>query len=225
MVKLSKMELWMDYIQKIILPSVGATIRMTMISMVLACIFGFVLAIILVLYGPNNGLKPRPKVYKILDFLINIIRAFPIIILIVAISPITKILVGTTIGEKAAIFPLTIAAIPFIARVIENCLLEVDKQLIEVAKSFGATNIQIIVHYMIKESLPAILSGITLCTINFLTASTLPGAVGAGGLGSVALNYGYQSFNNFILYFSVFIILILVEAIQLTGNFVYKKLK
>lgn len=222
---MDKFSLWLDYTEKIILPSIGATIRMTLISMILACIFGVLLSFMLILYGPNNDLKPRPKLYKILDFFINLIRSFPIIILIVAISPITKLLVGTTIGEKAAIFPLTIAAIPFIARIIENCLLEVDKQLIEVAKSFGATNFQIIVHYMFKESLPAILSGITLCTINFLTASTLAGAVGAGGLGAVALNYGYQSFNNFILYFSVFILLILVEIIQITGNFVYKKMK
>lgn len=219
------MELWVKYLEKIILPSIGATLRMTFYSMAIACVFGFFLAVLLILFGPNNNLNPKPKVYKILDFFINMIRAFPIIILIVAISPITKMLVGTTIGEKAAIFPLTVAAIPFVARIIENALLEVNKHLIEVAKSIGLSNLEIIIHVMVKESIPSIWSGITLCTINFLTASTLAGAVGAGGLGAVALNYGYQSFNNFILYFSVFIILVFVEITQLTGNYVYKKLK
>lgn len=219
------MERWAEYLVKIIFPSIGATLRMTFYSMFIACVVGFFLAILLILFGPNNSFNPKPKVYKTLDFFINIVRSFPIIILIVAISPITKILVGTTIGEKAAIFPLTVAAIPFVARIIENALLEVDKQLIEVAKSFGFSNFQIIIHVMVKEAIPSILAGITLCTINFLTASTLAGAVGAGGLGAVALNYGYQSFNNFILYSSVFIILVFVEIIQLTGNYIYKKMK
>lgn len=218
-------ELWADYTEKIIIPSIGATLRMTFFSMFFACIFGIILAIFLVLYGPHCNLNPKPKTYKVLDFFVNMVRSFPIIILIVAISPLTKILVGTTLGEKAAIFPLTIAAIPFIARVIENALNEVDKQLIEVGKSFGASNLQIIMLYMIKEAVPAITAGITLCSINFLTATTLAGAVGAGGLGAVALNYGYQSFNNFILYFTVLIILVLVEILQISGNLVYKKLK
>jgi D-methionine transport system permease protein len=217
--------LWLDYSEKIIFPSIGATLRMTFISMFFACIFGMILAIFLVLYGPHCNLNPKPKVYKILDFFVNMIRSFPIIILIVAISPLTKLLVGTTLGEKAAIFPLTISAIPFVARVIENALNEVDKQLIEVGKSFGASNMQIILLYMVKEAVPAITLGITLCSISFLTATTLAGAVGAGGLGAVALNYGYQSFNNFILYFTVFIILILVQIFQVSGDLIYKKLK
>jgi len=217
--------LWLDYSEKIIFPSIGATLRMTFISMFFACIFGMILAIFLVLYGPHCNLNPKPKTYKILDFFVNMIRSFPIIILIVAISPLTKLLVGTTLGEKAAIFPLTISAIPFVARVIENALNEVDKQLIEVGKSFGASNMQIILLYMVKEAVPAITLGITLCSISFLTATTLAGAVGAGGLGAVALNYGYQSFNNFILYFTVFIILILVQIFQVSGDLIYKKLK
>lgn len=220
-----KFALWLDYSEKIIIPSIGATLRMTFISMFFACLFGMILAIFLVLYGPHCALNPKPKVYKVLDFFVNMIRSFPIIILIVAISPLTKLLVGTTLGEKAAIFPLTISAIPFVARIIENALNEVDKQLIEVGKSFGASNMQIILLYMVKEAVPAITLGITLCSISFLTATTLAGAVGAGGLGAVALNYGYQSFNNFILYFTVFIILILVQILQVSGDLIYKKLK
>jgi len=131
---------------------------------------------------------------------------------------------GTTIGEKAAIFPLTLAATPFMARIIENCLKEVDQQLIEAARSFGASDWQIIFRVMVKEAIPSIVAGTTLSTIVFLSASTMAGAVGAGGIGAVALNYGYQSFNNTVLYSSVLILFIMVQIIQMTGDWLYKRL-
>lgn len=214
--------LWLEYFWGIIYPAIGATLRMLTASMALAIVFGFIIGITLVITG-QQGLRPNPRIYKVVDFIVNTIRSFPIIILIVAISPITRVVVGTTIGETAAILPLTIAAAPFMARIIENCLLEVDKQLIEAARSFGASNSQIIFRVMIKEAVPSIVSGVTLATINFLSATTLAGAVGAGGLGAVALNYGYQSFNNTILYTSVLILLIMVQVIQSIGNMLYYK--
>jgi len=146
------------------------------------------------------------------------------LILIVAISPITRMVVGTTIGEKAAILPLTLAATPFIARLIEGSFKEVDKQLIEAARSFGASDMQIIFRVMVKESIPSLISITTLTAITYLAASTMAGAVGAGGLGAVALNYGYQSFNNTILYTSVFILFIMVQIIQGIGTWLYKKI-
>ncbi|CCQ96645.1 DL-methionine transporter subunit; membrane component protein of ABC superfamily [[Clostridium] ultunense Esp] len=215
---------WLRYFEGIIKPAIWSTLRMVSASMIFAFILGFFLSIVLVTYGPN-GLRPNKKIYGILDFFVNIIRSFPIIILIVAISPITRMIVGTTIGEKAAILPLTIAATPFMARIFENSMIEVDKQLIEAARSFGASDLQIIFKIMIKESIPSIITGTTLSTINFLSATTLAGAVGAGGLGAVALNYGYQSFNDSILYTCVFILLILVQIIQTIGNWLYKKTK
>lgn len=211
------------YFSGIIFPAIISTIRMLSISMVLAIIGGFLLGLILILYSPD-GLKPNKKIYNLVDFIINTLRSFPIIILIVAISPLTRLIVGTTIGEKAAIFPLTISAIPFMARIIESSLREVDKQLIEAARSFGASNFQILTKVMLKEAVPSIVSGITLSTITFLGATTVAGAVGAGGLGAVALNYGYQSFNNTILYICVFILFIMVQIIQFLGNYLYKKL-
>ena len=214
---------WLKYFDLIIAPSIGSTIKMLLISMIIAFVFGFMLAIMLVTYGPH-GLNPRKKIYHILDFIVNTIRSFPIIILIVAISPITKILIGTTIGEAAAIFPLSLAATPFLARIIENSFMEVDKQLIEAARSFGASDWQIITRVMVKEAVPSIVSGTTLCTITFLGATTMAGAVGAGGIGAVALNYGYQSFNNTVLYTSVFILFIMVQIIQCVGNLLYKKI-
>lgn len=214
---------WWKYFNMIIAPSILATIRMLTASMVLAFIFGFALAIILVIYGPK-GLRPSKGIYKTIDFLVNTIRSFPIIILIVAMAPVTRLVVGTIIGEKAAIIPLTVAATPFLAKIIENSLNEVDKQLIEAARSFGASDWQIITKVMVKEAIPGIVAGTTLSAISFLSATTLAGAVGAGGIGAVALNYGYQSFNNTILYTSVFILFLMVQAIQSVGNWLYKKI-
>lgn len=213
---------WLRYFNGIIEPAIWATLRMLLFSMLFAVVTGFVLGIVMVITGPA-GLRPKRWLYRILDFITNIIRSFPIIILIVAISPITRVIVGTTIGEKAAILPLTIAATPFIARIIENSLLAVDRQLIEAARSFGMSDLQIVFRVLIRESMPSIIAGVTLSTITFLSATTLAGAVGAGGLGAVALNYGYQSFNNTVLYTSVLILLVMVQVIQMVGNWLYKR--
>lgn len=213
---------WLKYFDKIVGPAVFATIRMVGSTMVLAFIIGFGLAILLAIYGPQ-GLHPKKKIYSALEFVVNTTRSFPALILIVAISPLTRLVMGTTIGEKAAIFPLTIAGAAFLARLIENSFKEVDKQLIEAARSFGASDMQIIFKVMVKESVPSIISIVTLAAINFLAISTLAGAVGGGGLGAVALNYGYQSFNNMVLYTAVFILWIMVQVIQTAGNWLYKK--
>ena len=217
------LEYWWKYFDGIIAPSILATLRMLAASMVLSFIFGFAVAVMLVLYGPT-GLRPAPLKYKIIDFFVNSTRSFPIIILIVAISPLTRMLVGTSIGEKAAIFPLTIAATPFMARILENSLKAVDQQLIEAARSFGASDWQIITKVLAKEAMPLIVSGTTLSTITFLSATTLAGAVGAGGIGAVALNYGYQSFNNTVLYTSVVVLFLMVQIIQIAGDWLYKKI-
>ena len=214
---------WWKYFDGIIAPSIWATLRMLAASMALSFLFGFALAVLLVAYGPD-GLRPNRRLYKFMDFIVNTVRSFPIIILIVAISPVTRAVVGTSIGEAAAVLPLTLAATPFLARIIENGLKEVDKQLIEAARSFGASDWQIIMRVMVKEAAPSIVSGMTLATITFLSATTMAGAVGAGGIGAVALNYGYQSFNNTVLYTSVFILLLMVQVIQGVGDWLYKKI-
>lgn len=211
------------YFNMILLPAIGATARMLGFTMLLSVLFGFLLAVALVFYAPS-GLRPNKQIYRFLDFINNAVRSFPIIILIVAISPITRLIVGTTIGERAAILPLTIAATSFIARLMANSLLEVDRQLIEAARSFGASDIQIVFRVMVKEALPALVSGVTLAAITFLSATTMAGAVGAGGLGAVALNYGYQSFNDTVLYTSVLILFVMVQLIQGIGSWLHKKL-
>ena len=214
---------WWRYFEGIIGPSIFATLRLLIATMILAFILGFALSIALVVTRPG-GLNPHKKIYKVLDLIVNVVRSFPIIILIVAMSPITKMVVGTTIGEKAAILPLTVAATPFLARILENALIQVDPQLIEAARSFGASNMQIFFRVLLKEAVPGIVSGTTLATITYLSCTTMAGAVGAGGIGAVALNYGYQSFNNMVLYTGVIILCIMVQVIQWVGNWLYKKL-
>ena len=142
----------------------------------------------------------------------------------VAIMPITKLLVGKSIGTTAAIVPLTIAAAPFVARVIESALKEVDPGVIEAAKSFGASNTQIIFKVMLKEAVPAITSGLTLTVISIIGYSAMAGTVGAGGLGDLAVRYGYQRYQTDIMIVTVVILIIIVQALQTLGNYLYKKL-
>lgn len=211
-------------VNKIIVPSLVDTLYMILFSTVLSAILGFVLAIVLVVTD-DKGIKPNKVVYSILSTVINILRSFPFIILAVAIIPFTRMVVGTSIGEKAAIVPLTIAAAPFIARLIESSLNEVNQSLIEAAKSFGASNTQIVFKVMLKEAIPSIISDLTLAIISILGLTAMAGAVGAGGLGAVGLTYGYQSFNDTIMYTTVILLVIVVQIVQFIGNIAYKKLK
>lgn len=209
---------------KIIIPSLWQTMYMIIIATFLSTIIGFILAITLVVTD-SKGLKPNKIIYGVLNAIINVVRSIPFIILAVAIIPFTRSVMGTSIGENAAIVPLTIAASPFIARLIESSLKEVNPSLIEAAKSFGASNSQIIFKVMIKEAIPSINLNLTLATITILGLTAMAGAVGAGGLGAVGLTYGYQSFNDTIMYTTLIILVIVVGIIQFAGNGIYKKLK
>ncbi|HCQ88816.1 methionine ABC transporter permease [Clostridium sp. Marseille-Q7071] len=200
------------------------TLYMVFWSTIFAVILGFLLALVLTVTN-RDGLKPNRLIYKALDVVINILRSFPFIILIIAIIPLTKVLTGSIIGEKAAIVPLTIGAAPFVARVVESALNEVDKSLIEAAKSFGASNFQILFKVIVKEAMPSIISAITLTTITIIGYSAMAGAVGAGGLGSVAIMYGYNMFNEKVMIYTIIVLILLVQCIQSFGNIVYKKLK
>ena len=153
------------------------------------------------------------------------IRSFPFIILMISIIPLTRLIVGSSIGDKAAIVPLTVAVTPFMARIYQNSFKEVDPALIEAAQSFGASKSQIVFKVMLKESVPSIISGLCLAIINLLGATAMAGAVGAGGLGSVALTYGYQNFNQQIMYSICAVLVILVAIIQYLGDWIYRKLK
>lgn len=208
---------------EILSEALGETLIMVFFSTVFALILGFIPAIILTVTAPN-GLKPNKVIYKILDVIINILRGLPFIILMVFIIPFTKMLLGTFIGTPAAIVPLTIAAAPFVARVIEAALKEVDPGVVEAAKAFGATDTQIIFKIMIKEAIPSIVSGLTLIIISIIGYSAMAGAVGGGGLGNAAITYGYQRFQTDIMVSTVIILIIIVQGLQSLGNYIYKKL-
>ena len=210
--------------QMLIVPAFFATLKMLVISGIMSTIFGFIFGVILVI-TEKGGLCENVVVNRILDFLVNTIRSFPFIILLISIIPFTRLIVGTSIGETAALVPLTVACSPFMARIFQNSFKEVDPALIESAQSFGASKVQIIVKVMLKESVPSIISGLCLAIINLLGCTAMAGAVGAGGLGATALTYGYQNFNQEIMYSICVILIILVAIIQYFGDWIYKKLK
>ena len=208
---------------EIILKAFNETVFMTFYSTIFSVILGFILAVILTI-SAEDGLRPNKIIYKVLDVIINILRSFPFIILMVFIIPLTRAIVGTSIGKEAAIVPLTFAAAPFVARIIESSLREVDKGVIEAAKSFGASDFQIIFKVMLKEAVPSIVSGLTLTIISIIGYSAMAGTVGGGGLGYLAVSYGYQRFQKDVMIVTVIILIIIVQALQMLGNYLYKKL-
>ncbi|WP_195946122.1 methionine ABC transporter permease [Paraclostridium bifermentans] len=212
------------YLPNIIIPSIIVTLKIMFFSAILSITFGIFLGIVMVITD-SNGLNPNKIINSIINKTIDIIRSFPVLILIVALMPLTRIIVGTTIGANAAIFTITVACTPFAARMTQNSLQTVDKQVIKMAKSFGLKNWQIILKVMIVEALPTLVSNLTILLINMLNVTSIAGAVGAGGLGAVALTYGYQRFDDAIMYFVVAILLIFVAIIQGIGNKLYKYLQ
>lgn len=208
----------------LILPSLAVTVKMVLISGLLASILGTLLGVALVVTA-KDGLSPHPVINRVLDIIDNVIRSFPFIILLISIIPFTRLIAGTSIGWEAAIVPLTVACTPFMGRVIQNALQEVDPALIEAARSFGASKTQIVFRVMLVEAVPAIISGLCLGLINLIGCTAMAGTVGAGGLGATALTYGYQNFNDRIMYTICLVLVILVAIVQYTGDYLYRRLK
>lgn len=208
-------------ISKLLFEATIDTLYMAFVSTFLAFIIGLGLAIILVITS-KNGLKPNRAIYNTLDIAVNTFRSFPFIILIIVLFPLTKFIVGTSIGTTAAIVPLTIGSAPFIARLIENAMNEVDSSIIEAALSYGATKTQIIFKVIFIEALPSIINAITLTLIVVIGFTAMAGAVGGGGLGDVAMRYGFQRFRPDIMAYTVIILIVMVQIIQSSGNFLYK---
>lgn len=208
---------------EIIVKALIETLKMVFVSTTFSVILGFIPAIILTVTA-RDGLKPNRIIYNILDFIVNTLRSFPFVILMVIVVPLTKLIAGKSIGTEAAMVPLTIAAAPFVARIIESSLRQVDKGVIEAAKSFGASNMQIIFKVMLKEAIPSIVSGITLTIISIVGYSAMAGAIGGGGLGDVAIRYGYQRFQTDMMVATCIILIVIVQALQILGNYFYNKL-
>jgi len=203
----------------------GQTALMVLFSTIFSVLLGFPLGILLCTSEPLNGIAPKPALNQVLSRIVNIVRSFPFIILIILLFPLSRLIVHTTIGTKATIVPLSIAAAPFVARVIESSLKEVDVGVIQAARSMGSTNSQIIFKVMIPEALPSLVDGITLTVINLIGYSAMAGVVGGGGLGQLANSYGYQRFETRVLAAAVIVIILMVELIQALGSFISGRIK
>lgn len=199
------------------------TCYMVFLAGLLAVIFGFLLGAVLFITQPK-GLIPHSIVYKLFSTIANIIRSIPFIILLVAVIPITRFITGTSIGTTAAIVPLTIGAIPFVARVIESALNEVGYGLIETGLVMGATPWQILFRILVPEALPAMIKGITLMLIGLVGYSAMAGAIGGGGLGDLAIRYGYQRFDVAVMIYTIIVLVVFVQMMQFTGDLIAKKL-
>lgn len=199
------------------------TLQMVGISGLLATLLGVPLGVLLVVTGPGHIL-PHRTVNAVVGVISNIVRSTPFIILLVAIIPVTRLIVGTSIGTAAAIVPLTLAAIPFVGRLTEAALREVDAGLIEAAQAMGATPLQIVVKVLLPEALSSVVAGLTITIVSLINYSAMAGAVGGGGLGDIGIRYGYQRFLPEVMITVIVILIILVQAVQTIGDRLARRL-
>lgn len=199
------------------------TIYMVFVSAFFALLIGLPLGVILMITD-RGEMKENLITHRILGALVNIARSFPFAILMVALIPFTRWVVGTSLGTSAAIVPLTIAAAPFIARLIETSLKEVDRHILEAVTVMGSTSWQIITKVLLPEALPSIVSAVTMTVITLIAYSAMVGLVGGGGLGQVAIQYGYNRFNTFIMITTVILLILLVQSVQLLGGYFVKRI-
>ena len=202
------------------------TIEMVFWSTVFSLIMGLPLGVLLHVTDKEDqgGIIPKPVLNEILSRIVNILRSFPFLILMIILMPVARFILGTTIGTRASVVSLSIAAAPFVARVIETSLKEVDPGVIQAAKAMGSTNWQIIVKVMLPEALPSLVSGVTLTIINLIGYSAMAGTIGGGGLGDLAIRYGYQRFRSDVMLAAVIVIIVLVELVQFVGNRISSRL-
>ncbi|HGI5212024.1 TPA: methionine ABC transporter permease [Providencia alcalifaciens] len=197
--------------------AMSETFTMVSIALVLGSLFGILLGILLVITRPE-GIWENKRIYRIINPIINIFRSLPFIILLVAIIPLTRFVVGTSIGTTAAIVPLVIYIAPYTAKLVENSLLSVHSGIIEAADAMGATNWQIVWHFILPEAKSSLILSLTAASITLVGATAMAGAVGGGGVGDLALNYGYQRFDNVAMAITVVTLVIIVQGIQFIGD-------
>ena len=198
------------------------TLYMTIASTALSYVFGMIMGVLLVICR-KDGIAPRPMLYACLDVVVNLTRSFPFLILMIAVIPVTRFIVGTTIGNNATVVPLVIAAAPFVARLIEASLLEVDGGVVEAAQSMGASTWQIITKVLLPEALPSLLTGSAVAAITILGYSAMSGAVGGGGLGKLAIMYGYNRYQTDVMFATIILLIIIVQLFQMIGNWATKR--
>ncbi|RFU42960.1 ABC transporter permease [Actinomadura logoneensis] len=199
------------------------TLQMTVWATAITAVLGALLGLALVVTD-RRGLAPVPAVHHLLGLVVNVGRSIPFIILLVALLPFTRALVGTTIGTTAAIVPLAISAIPFYARLVETSLREVDPGVVDAARAMGASRVQIAWKVLLREARPGLLAGLTVTFVALIGYSAMAGAIGGGGLGDIAIRYGYQRFENTVMIAVVAVIVVLVQVVQLLGDRLVRRL-
>lgn len=207
----------------IVAPAIPQTLILVFVSSAIAVLLGMPLGIILTLTRPE-GLKENSKLYSVLDSLVNFFRSVPFIILMLILIPVMRLIVGKAYGTAATIIPLAASAIPFFGRLMEGYLSQVDRGILEAAKSMGSTNSQIVKKVLIPEAMPQIINGVTMVIINIIGYSAMAGAIGGGGLGEVAVRYGYSYKRYEILWVAVILIVALVQIIQFVGTYLENKI-
>ena len=218
-----ELELLQKIISQGLLQALGETLLMTFVPTILAFAIGLPLGILLVT-GDEKGIRPLPRwLMKLLHFIINILRSVPFLILLIVVLPLSRALVGTTVGTRAILVPLVVAAFPFVARLVETSIREVDPGVVEAAQSMGASTFQIIWKVLIPEARPALISNFMVALITIFGYGAMSGAVGGGGIGRIAVNYGYNRYKPLVMYFAVILLVILVQLFQSAGNVLVKK--
>ena len=215
--------MWDESTVLMLLQDVGESLYMTLMSTLFAYIIGLPAGIFLVT-SSKDGIRPRPWLFKTLDVIVNLTRSIPFLILLVAIIPFTRLITGTTIGSTATVVPLTLSAAPFVARLVESSLKEVDAGVVEAAQSMGASNSQIVWKVLLPESRPSLFIGGAIAITTILGYSAMAGFVGGGGLGTIAINYGYYRYQNGIMLVTVVLLVLIVQVFQGAGMKIAKVL-
>ena len=215
--------MWTSATTDMIITGIGQTLYMTILSTVVGYVFGLPLGVMLAV-SDKDGLRPNKAVYKVLDVISNIIRSIPFLILLILIIPLTRIIVGQSYGSSATVVPLVVAAIPFNGRMVESSIKEVDAGVVEAARSMGASDLRIIVKVLLLESRISLITGATIAIGTILGYSAMAGSVGGGGLGDIAIRYGYYRYESQIMIVTVILLVVLVQVFQSIGMIIASKL-
>ena len=215
--------MWTDEIIQMIIRGVGETVYMTLLSTIVGYAFGLPMGVLLAV-SDKDGLMPNKVIYKVLDVIANIVRSIPFLILLILLIPFTRLVVGKSYGSSATIVPLVVAAIPFIARMVESSVKEVDAGVIEAARSMGAGNFTIIWKVLLVEARTSLITGATIAIGTILGYSAMAGTIGGGGLGDIAIRYGYYRYQSDIMIVTVVLLVVLVQVFQTVGMVIASRL-
>lgn len=203
------------------LQMLGSNLVQTLLETLLSTFFAYVIGLplgILLVITAKDGIHPNEPVHKTLEIIVNLLRSVPFLILMIAIIPFTRLITGTSIGTAAAVVALVVASFPFVGRLVESSIHEIDPGVIEAAQSMGATDLQIVTKVMIPESVPSLILGSAIATTTILSYSAMAGVIGAGGLGDVAIRYGYYRYQNDMMFVTVVLLVVIVQILQAIGN-------